>query len=78
MNAQEQDRLFALRQLNLLDTSPSESFDRITRMASQLFGLPIAAVSLTDENRQWFKSRVGVDHWEIPRETAPCGEVCDA
>lgn len=78
MNAQEQDRLFALRQLNLLDTSPSESFDRITRMASQLFGLPIAAVSLTDENRQWFKSRVGVDHWEIPREMAPCGEVCDA
>lgn len=76
MNAQEQDRLFALRQLNLLDTPPSESFDRITRMASQLFGLPIAAVSLTDENRQWFKSRVGVDHWEIPREKAPCAEVC--
>ncbi len=50
MNAQEQDRLFAL---------------------CQLFGLPIAAVSLTDENQQWFKSRVGVDHWEIPREKAP-------
>lgn len=78
MNTQEQDRLFALRQLNLLDTSPSESFDRITRMASQLFGLPIAAVSLTDENRQWFKSRVGIDHWEIPRETAPCADVCDS
>lgn len=77
MNAYEQDRLFALRQLNLLDTSPSEGFDRITRMASQLFGLPIAAISLTDENRQWFKSRVGVDHWEIPRETAPCADVCD-
>ncbi|PRY65824.1 EAL domain-containing protein (putative c-di-GMP-specific phosphodiesterase class I) [Vreelandella songnenensis] len=78
MSTQEQDRLFALRQLNLLDTSPSESFDRITRMASQLFDLPIAAVSLTDENRQWFKSRVGVDHWEIPRETAPCADVCDS
>lgn len=78
MSTQEQDRLFALRQLNLLDTSPSESFDRITRMASQLFGLPIAAVSLTDENRQWFKSRVGVDHWEIPRETAPCADVCNS
>tara|TARA_R110001599_G_scaffold74304_1_gene204985 strand:- start:1776 stop:3575 length:1800 start_codon:yes stop_codon:yes gene_type:complete len=76
MDAQEQDRLFALRQLNLLDTPPSESFDRITRMASQLFGLPIAAVSLTDQNRQWFKSRVGVDHWEIPREKAPCAAVC--
>lgn len=78
MNTQEQERLFALRQLNLLDTSPSESFDRITRMASQVFGLPIAAVSFTDENRQWFKSRVGVDHWEIPRETAPCADVCDS
>lgn len=76
MNTHEQNRLFALRQLNLLDTSPSEGFDRITRMASQLFGLPIAAVSLTDENRQWFKSRVGVEHWEIPRDTAPCADVC--
>ncbi|WP_243455585.1 GGDEF and EAL domain-containing protein [Sphingosinicella sp. BN140058] len=73
--AAEAARLDALRQLNLLDTPPSESFDRITRMASQLFGLPVAAVSLTDENRQWFKSRVGIDHWSIPRDKAPCGEV---
>ncbi|WP_455173419.1 sensor domain-containing phosphodiesterase [Azospirillum largimobile] len=67
----------ALRELNLLDTAPSESFDRITRMASQLFGLPIAAVSLTDRDRQWFKSRIGVDHWQIPREKAPCGQVAE-
>lgn len=73
----ESNRLDALRALNLLDTPPAESFDRITRMASQLFGLPIAAVSLTDTDRQWFKSRVGVDHWEIPRELAPCAEVSD-
>jgi GAF domain-containing protein len=58
----EEARLDALRQLDLLDTGPSEAFDRITRMASQLFGLPIAAVSLTDRDRQWFKSRVGVSH----------------
>jgi EAL domain-containing protein (putative c-di-GMP-specific phosphodiesterase class I)/GAF domain-containing protein len=70
-------RLHALMQLNLLDTPPSESFDRITRMASRMFNLPIAAVSLTDRDRQWFKSRVGVEHWEIPREKAPCGEVAD-
>ncbi len=73
----ERERLQALRQLNLLDTPPSESFDRITRMAARLFDLPIAAVSLTDEDRQWFKSRVGVEHWEIPRERACCGEVAD-
>ena len=73
----EQERLATLRQLNLLDTPASESFDRITRMASQLFQLPIAAVSLTDDDRQWFKSRVGVDHREIPRFKACCGEVAD-
>lgn len=73
----ERERLAALRQLKLLDTSPSESFDRITRMAARLFDLPIAAVSLTDEDRQWFKSRVGVEHFEIPRERACCGEVAD-
>tara|TARA_R110002020_G_scaffold55714_1_gene154317 strand:- start:25395 stop:26579 length:1185 start_codon:yes stop_codon:yes gene_type:complete len=77
MNLYEPQRLHALKQLNLLNTAPSESFDRITRMASQLFGLPIAAVSLTDTDRQWFKSRVGVDHWEIPRFKACCGEVAD-
>ena len=68
----EDARLDALAQLRLLDTPPSESFDRITRMASQIFGLPVAAVSLTDRDRQWFKSRVGIDHCSIPRDKAPC------
>ena len=75
VGAYERKRLSTLRQLNLLDTPPSESFDRITRIASELFNLPIAAVSLTDEDRQWFKSRVGIEHWEIPRFKACCGEV---
>ncbi len=73
----EEARLAALHQLNLLDTPPSESFDRVTRMAAKIFDLPIAAVSLTDRDRQWFKSRIGVDHSSIPREKAPCGEVTD-
>ncbi|MGK6324325.1 EAL domain-containing protein [Sphingomonas sp. DT-51] len=75
---QEGARLNALYQLNLLDTSPSESFDRITRMASQIFGLPVAAVSLTDHDRQWFKSRVGVDRCSIPRDKAPCSQVAES
>lgn len=75
MSDYERARLFTLRQLNLLDTPPSESFDRITRMASRLFDLPIAAVSLTDENRQWFKSRIGIEAREIPRFKACCNEV---
>ncbi|NJR80728.1 sensor domain-containing phosphodiesterase [Sphingomonas corticis] len=74
----EEARLDALHQLNLLDTPPSASFDRITRMASQIFDLPISAVSLTDRDRQWFKSRVGVEHWSIPREKAPCAQVAES
>lgn len=74
----ESARLHALHQLKLLDTSPSASFDRITRMAGQIFGLPIAAVSLTDRDRQWFKSRIGVEHWQIPRDKAPCSAVAEA
>ncbi|KFI06131.1 bifunctional diguanylate cyclase/phosphodiesterase [Massilia sp. BSC265] len=75
---QEADRIEVLRQLELLDTAPSEAFDRITRMASQLFQLPIAAVSLTDTDRQWFKSKVGVEHNAIPRVKAPCAAVADS
>jgi EAL domain-containing protein (putative c-di-GMP-specific phosphodiesterase class I)/GAF domain-containing protein len=74
----ETRRLDALNKLNLLDTPPSEAFDRITRMAARLFDLPIAAVSLTDADRQWFKSRVGVEHTAIPRLRAPCGEVAES
>jgi EAL domain-containing protein (putative c-di-GMP-specific phosphodiesterase class I)/GGDEF domain-containing protein len=73
----EAARLDALRKLDLLDTPPNEAFDRITRMAAQLFDLPVAAVSLTDVDRQWFKSRVGVEHCSIPRDKAPCGEVAN-
>jgi len=73
----EAERLEALHRLELLDTPPSEAFDRITRLAAQLFNLPISAVSLTDTDRQWFKSRVGVSHNAIPREKAPCAQVAD-
>jgi EAL domain-containing protein (putative c-di-GMP-specific phosphodiesterase class I)/GAF domain-containing protein len=68
----EEARLNALRDLGLLDTSPSETFDRLTRLASQLLSAPVSTVSLTDRDRQWFKSKVGVDITEIPREQAPC------
>lgn len=68
----EADRLEALRALNLLDTPASETFDRTTRLAARLFGTPMAAVSLIDERRQWFKSRVGLVIAEVPREHAFC------
>jgi EAL domain-containing protein (putative c-di-GMP-specific phosphodiesterase class I) len=68
----EEARLNALRNLRLLDTEPSESFDRITRLASRLLNAPVSTVSLTDHDRQWFKSRFGVALSEIPRHEAPC------
>ena len=54
----EQDRLKALRSLDILDSLTEERFDRLTRMAKQMFNVPIAMVALVDENRLWFKSRI--------------------
>jgi PAS domain S-box-containing protein len=68
----EERRLGALRALDVLDTPPEEAFDRLTRVASRILGTPIALVSLVDEDRQWFKSRVGLDATETPREHAFC------
>lgn len=73
----EAARLGSLRNLRLLDTIPSESFDRITRLVANFFNLPVSAVSLTDMNRQWFKAKVGITHSEIPRDRAPCAQVAE-
>ncbi|SFR54066.1 diguanylate cyclase/phosphodiesterase with GAF sensor [Marinobacter daqiaonensis] len=75
MSEYERQRLYTLRQLDILDTPPSEAFDRITRMACRIFDLPVAAVSLTDENRQWFKSRLGTGVTEVARYKSPCSDV---
>ncbi|WCM95159.1 sensor domain-containing phosphodiesterase [Acidovorax sp. NCPPB 2350] len=68
----EPERLAALRATGLLDTPPSEEFDRITRLASDVFDVPIALVSFVDADRQWFKSRVGLAAQETCREDALC------
>lgn len=70
--ANEAARLRMLRSLGILDTPAEEVFDRVTRVVSQLLHVPIALVSLTDENRQWFKSRVGMETCETPRDMAFC------
>lgn len=69
---QEAERLAALRHLELLDSEPEEAFDALTRLASNLLGVPIAVVSLVDATRQWFKSRHGLEASETPREVAFC------
>jgi diguanylate cyclase (GGDEF)-like protein len=72
ISLEEQFRLETLRTLYLLDTSPEDRFDLITRIAIRLFGVPIALVSLVDESRQWFKSSVGLDVKETPRDISFC------
>lgn len=71
----EQDRIAQLRALALLDTEPEERFDRVTRLAQRLFGVPIALVSLVDVDRQWFKSRQGLEVPETPREHSFCAHA---
>lgn len=71
----EESRLKALQSTNVLDSEPEERFDRLTRMCKRLFGVPIALVSLVDENRQWFKSCVGLDVRETPRDISFCGHA---
>jgi hypothetical protein len=56
----ESARIAALRALDILDTEPEARFDRLTRLSQRMFAVPIALVSLVDENRQWFKSCQGL------------------
>lgn len=73
--ANEPLRLATLKSLEILDTAPEERFDRLTRLARRLFGVPIAVVSLVDANRQWFKSCDGLPDREAPRSTSFCGHA---
>lgn len=83
----ERARLEALRRLDLLDTPNEEQFDELTSLAATVLEAPIALVSLVDAERQWFKSCVGLEVRETPRNQAFCAhaiqsdelmEVCDA
>jgi len=72
----EKERLESVRSLNILDTEFEERFDRLTRLATRLFGVPMAMVSIIDENRQWFKSCVGAGNTrEGPRDISFCGHA---
>src|ERR1700761_1760466 len=68
-------RVATLRGLGLLDTASEERFDRITRLAQRILGVPIALVSLVDADRQWFKSSQGLDATETSREVSFCGHA---
>lgn len=71
----EKLRLAKLRSLCILDTAKESRFDRLTRIAQRIFKVPISLVSLVDENRQWFKSCVGLNASETPRTVSFCGHA---
>lgn len=68
----EAERLALLHSLELLDTPAESSFDAITRLAAQITGRPIALIGLVDAERTWFKSRVGLDAAQSPRDLSFC------
>ena len=75
LHPEEDKRLAAVRQYDVLDTTPEVAYDRITSLAARLFDAPIALVSLLDDRRQWFKSTCGLTVKETPRELAFCAHA---
>ncbi len=73
--ANERQRISALQTMQILDTLSEERFDRFTRLASLLFQVPIALISMIDINRQWFKSCIGLNVRETGRDISFCGHA---
>jgi GAF domain-containing protein len=75
MDHNETARLEALRKFEVLDTPPDGAFDRITALAAKMFNMPIAIISLVDEDRIWFKSASGLTVNQIDREPGLCASA---
>ncbi|ARG97258.1 adenylate/guanylate cyclase domain-containing protein [Legionella micdadei] len=72
---EEQGRIDALQSLKIMDTAPEESYDRLVRLAIDLFQIPICYIAFLDEKRQWFKSKYGLKQKQTPRNIAFCNET---
>jgi signal transduction histidine kinase len=71
----ELERLKTLYSYHILDTLPEKDFDDITKLASEICGTSISAITLVDKDRQWFKSEVGLDKKETPRDISFCAHA---
>jgi GAF domain-containing protein len=76
--ASDPQRLQALRELLILDTPAEERFDKIVAFAASEFDMPIALISLVDENRQWFKSKLGIEACETSRDISFCAHALES
>lgn len=74
-DANEPDRIAALKRYDVLDSEPEELFDSITQLAAAICDVPIALITFVDTDRQWFKSKVGLDIRSTPREVAFCSHA---
>ena len=71
----ERERVWALRDLGLLDSAPERRYDDLATLAARLCDAPVALISLVDETRVWFKARVGLEITETPRDGSFCAHV---
>jgi two-component system cell cycle sensor histidine kinase/response regulator CckA len=71
----EAERLKVLRDYEILDTDPEKEFDDLTLLAAHICGTPMATISLVDENRQWFKSKIGLTETQTARDIAFCSQA---
>lgn len=74
-HAREEERLAALRAYDILDSLPEQPFDDITHLAAHVCNAPIALISFVDEERQWFKAKIGTGLCGTPRSVALCNDV---
>jgi len=73
----EKERLRALKSLKILDSLPEKEYDELTELAAYICDAPVALISLIDEDRQWFKSKIGIDTCETKRDISFCTHAID-
>lgn len=74
-NIIEKNRIENLHKYEILDTPPDGAYDEITLLATKIFNVPIAIISIVDTERVWFKSTYGIDAEEVPRSSGLCGSA---